>query len=222
MPDPDIEESQIVAPDFDFPPLPSSPPLGVDHENGHHLPDTQIGAKKTQQAYSDDARIDSDSLEQGQDSCASKVDETQYATMEPETQALHDSLGSKVPDTQFNDLELDTQALETQPNAAFSPGTDKILQLADTARPNPPPILKEAPSSAAIAFTRPEIIDLDPTAGFKYSRAPEPVVGNYSHIRPKNVDRPPKPNPPEKSVPVHPVPEPPISEPQGQYLTSFT
>jgi hypothetical protein len=222
MPDPDVEESQVVPAEFEYPLSPSSP-LG-DDENVTCIPDTQVGAKQSQRAYNDDAGIDSDSLEQGQESYASRVDDTQYASIEPDTQALHDSLGSKVLDTQFENLELDTQALETQPstNAVFSPETKRILQFEDTARSNPPPILKEAPSLGAATIKKPEMNEVDPNEGFTFGKPAKHVPGKYTYDPKNNVDRTSKPNPPQESVPMHPVSELPVSKPQGQYLTRFT
>jgi len=219
MPDPDIEESQIVEPDVEFPPY-SSPPLSDVDENVRQLPDTQIGVKETQQAYSNDTAIESNSLETGQDSYTSRVDETQYVSIEPETQSLHDSLGSKVPETQFENLERDTQAFETQPqplpNSTFSPDTDEYLPHAEAIKPLPPPIGNEALSSVTVPIKKPEIVDSDPTEGFRFGK-PGPVVGNYTHIRQKNVDKTPKPTLPQDNTPIHP-----ISKPQGKYLKSPT
>lgn len=138
MPDPQLEDSQVLPDEID---IANFQPSSDDSQHDHHIPDTQSNAE---------APLHRDNTDQESDSYASRIEETQFARLEPETQSFEqDSLESRVTDTQFANMEIDTQATETQVSPAsrdlpFSPETDRVLRSAIADKPISPPSGNEA------------------------------------------------------------------------------
>jgi hypothetical protein len=208
MPDPLEEECQVVPDQYD---ISTFAPQSDDDQDDHHIPDTQSKVKEAQPIDGDDNSMERDSLDQGQDSFASRVGETQFVHMGPETQALgQDSLESRVSEAQFARIKIDPQAMETQAspgsgNLPFSPDTDHVLQSINTDKPVAPPTGNEAVSNSF--FRRPDAHETSPDEGFSFAIAVKPKVGQFTLPPPKHGEGASKSNSPQDATPVHTAPK---------------
>ena len=198
-PNPLEEESQVLPEQFN---VSNYQPLSDDDQHGPQIPGTQSNVE---------VLLVEDNLDQGPDSYASRIDETQFAPLEPDTQSFgQESLESRVLETQFANVEIDTQAMETQVSLAsrdhpFSPETDRVLRPAITEKPNSPPSGNKDPTDAFI--TRPVARDISPDEEFTFAKAKKAKAGQYALPPPKRSKGAPKSQPPQESPVTHTVPK---------------
>jgi len=208
MSDPLLEDSQVVPDQYG---ISKFIPQSDDDQDDHHIPDIQPNVKEAEPIGSDDKPVDQESPHQGQDSYASRVGETQFVPMELDTQALGpESLESRVSETQFAHLEIDTQAVETQVSLEsgklpFSPDTDRVLQSANTDKPDPRLTGNETISNSF--FRRSDPREASPDEGFSFAKAVKLKAGQYALFPPKHGEGTPKPNPSQKATPVSTAPK---------------
>lgn len=195
-----MEDSQIVPKQFDMAEYGPSP---GSSQADHDIPDTQRDVQEAQPFNGHYPRDESD-----QESYGSRVDDTQFAAVEPETQGglEQESLQSRVPETQFAGMEIDTQAMETQAspvarNAAFSPDTARFLQSASTDKPSTPPMEREAFRDTFLK--RPVIHEANSVEGFRFGIAEKPTAGKYSGRPTKHAEGAIRSTPQQEATPMH-------------------
>jgi hypothetical protein len=188
-------ESQIVSPDYDFEEfIPSSPPLPTymapqNADNGHARPDT-------------DEVPESQHAGLQPDSYTSRVGETQFKSVEVDTQAVEvslktdnghsrhhasdgasesqhadlqlDSYASRIGETQFQSVEMDTQAVEV----LHFPAIHRNSQLGEATTPTAP---LSALSQTIPLLSRPEPGHLDDISdGFTFTKFDKPEKGKFN------------------------------------------
>jgi hypothetical protein len=196
------QESQIVAPFWD--PPNDVPPSPTSYHDPCSAP--QMGNDNQGRPGSDDTIEDHHGPEVEQDSCISRVGETQFVGLE------QDSCASR--ETQSVNLEPETQALDDL--VSDSPTIDRLLYHADTSTST-----EVRKNDTPLTFTRPKDIGQeDVHGGFRFSRAEKPKPGQFSRpvAKASDVHANSKPTEAFTSLPI-PLPESTSEYLRPHYLT---
>ncbi|KAH6679298.1 hypothetical protein B0J14DRAFT_294611 [Halenospora varia] len=195
MPDPNVEDSQVVDPGYD---LPISSPLdeaGMFSHRAVHLfesdpihdnlyvPDAANSGLHQESVVEETQYEPLEPDTQAPDSLLAQALETQRVNLEKDTQA-QETLETQMPDTQIDPQQADTRNLEEieEIEDRFSPRTRQLLQ-ADKVVPPVQTLPSISANTDGPFFSRPNIQAPNPPEYFRFNKKASPVKYNFNHDR---------------------------------------